>query len=254
MEIKGLGAIVSGGASGLGAATARHLAGNGAHVAVLDRDADAARAVADEIGGVAVSADVTDGDAVGRAMAEAADQLGAAPRMAVNCAGIAPAKRIVGRDGALSLDVFEQVVRVNLLGTYAVMSHAAKLMSALEPLDTGERGLVVNTASVAFEEGQVGQSAYAASKGGIAGMCLPAARELARHGIRVMTIAPGLFHTPMMEGLPPETTEAIAANIPFPQRLGDPAEYARLVLDIARNPYLNGTVIRLDGAVRLPPK
>ena len=234
MKIKGLAAIVSGGASGLGAATARHLAREGARVAVLDREAAAAQAVADEIGGVAVSADVTDGDAVGRAVAEAAEKLGDAPRIAVNCAGIAPAKRIVGREGALSLDVFEQVVRVNLLGTYAVMSHAAKLMSELDPLESGERGVIVNTASVAFEEGQIGQSAYAASKGGVAGMCLPAARELARHGIRVMTIAPGLFHTPMMEGLPPETTEAIAANIPFPQRLGDPTEYARLVFGHCR--------------------
>jgi NAD(P)-dependent dehydrogenase (short-subunit alcohol dehydrogenase family) len=172
----------------------------------------------------------------------------------VNCAGIGLAARIVGREGKLSVDLFERVIRVNLIGTYNVMSYAAQAMMELPPLETTERGVIVNTSSAAWEDGQIGQSAYAASKGAIAAMCLPAAREFARAGIRVMAVAPGLFHTPMMEGLPPETTEAITANIPFPARLGDPAEFGLMVGQIVENPYLNGTVIRLDGAVRLPPR
>ncbi|SLN21884.1 Levodione reductase [Roseivivax jejudonensis] len=254
MQISDAVAVVSGGASGLGRATVRHLAARGARVAVIDRDAEAAEAAALEVGGVALSADVTDSAAVGSAIDAAAKALGATPRIAVNCAGIAPAARIVGRDGELSVDLFAQVVGVNLIGSFTVMSHAARVMSALDPLDTGERGVIINTASIAFEEGQIGQCAYAASKGGVAAMGLPAARELARHGIRVISIAPGLFHTPMMEGLPPETTEAIAGTIPFPSRLGDPDEFAHLVGSIVENAYLNGTTVRLDGAVRLPPR
>ncbi|MBF9061277.1 SDR family NAD(P)-dependent oxidoreductase [Rhodobacterales bacterium HKCCSP123] len=254
MQINGTGAIVTGGGSGLGAATARHLAAQGARVAILDFDGARAAAVADEIGGLACPVDVGDEQAVAEAVARAADWIGAAPRIAVNCAGVGLAGRIVGREGKLSIDVFERTLRVNLFGTYHVMSHAARLMMETEPTDTGERGVIVNTASVAWEDGQVGQAAYAASKGAIAAMCLPAAREFARTGIRVMAIAPGLFHTPMMEGLPPEVTQKITADIQFPGRLGDPGEYALMVSQIVENPYLNGTTIRLDAAVRLPPK
>ncbi|GGL50963.1 SDR family NAD(P)-dependent oxidoreductase [Wenxinia marina] len=253
MRIEGEAAIVTGGGSGLGAATARLLAERGARVAILDFDAAAGAAVAGEIGGHAVAVDVSDAAAVGEAVRAAADALGPA-RICVSCAGIGPAARIVGRDGALSTELFEKVLKVNLFGTYNVMSHAAAAMMALEPTDTGERGVVVNTASVAWQDGQLGQAAYAASKGGVAAMCLPAAREFARAGIRVMAIAPGLFHTPMMEGLPEETTRSIAANIPFPARLGEPREYALMAAQIVENPYLNGTTIRLDGAVRMPPR
>ena len=161
---------------------------------------------------------------------------------------------MVGREGKLSIDLFRQVVEVNLLGSYHVMSHCAKEMMALPPLETGERGVIINTASAAYEDGQIGQAAYAASKGAIASMCLPVAREFAKTAIRVMTIAPGLFHTPMMEGLPEETVEGIIATIPFPNRLGQPVEFGQLVGDIVQNAYLNGSIIRLDGAVRLPPK
>ncbi len=253
MRIAGEVALVTGGGSGLGAATARVLAGQGARVAVLDHDGDKARAVADEIGGIGLRADVGDEAQVAAAFDEAQARLGI-PRIAVNCAGIGPAARVVGREGKLSVDLFERVIRVNLIGSYIVMSHAAKGMQTLNPLGDGERGVIVNTASAAWEDGQVGQAAYAASKGGIASMCLPVARELARSGIRVMAVAPGLFHTPMMEGLPPETTAAITANIPFPARLGHPQEFGLMVAQIVENAYLNGTVIRLDGAVRLPPR
>jgi len=254
MEITGQHALVSGGGSGLGAATARHLAAQGAKVSVLDFDIARAQTVADEIGGTAVQADVSDADAVGAAIDAACDHFGTGPRIAVNCAGVGLAARIVGREGKLSFDVFEKTLRVNLFGTYHVMSHAAAKMAELEPMADGERGVVINTASVAFEDGQLGQAAYAASKGAIASMCLPAAREFAQTGIRVVAIAPGLFHTPMMEGLPDEVTAKITANIPFPARLGAPSEYALLAEQIITNPFLNGTTIRLDGAVRLPPR
>ena len=249
MKVEGLGAVVTGGGSGLGAETARHLASLGARVAVLDLNADAAEAVAEEIGGQGFGVNVADPASVEDAFA----RLDTPARVAVNCAGIAPAARIVGREGKLSLDVFERVIRVNLIGTFNVMSVAARAMSDLKPLGE-ERGVIVNTASVAFEDGQLGQAAYAASKGGVAALGLPAARELAQHGIRVVAIAPGLFRTPMMEALPDEVTDRIAANVPFPSRLGDPAEFARLVQGIVENPYINGTTIRLDGAVRLPPR
>ncbi|SMX50195.1 SDR family NAD(P)-dependent oxidoreductase [Maliponia aquimaris] len=253
MDITGLVAVVSGGASGLGAATARRLASEGARVGILDFDGERAAAVAAEIGGHAVRTDVGDEASVAAAMAEIVERLGP-PRVAVSCAGIGLAARIVGRDGALSTGLFEKTIRVNLMGTYFVMSHAAREMMALDPLETGERGVIVNTASIAWQDGQVGQAAYAASKGAIAAMCLPAAREMAKQGVRVMAIAPGLFNTPMMEGLPEETTAGIVANIPFPHRLGDPAEYAQMVSQIVANPYLNGTTIRLDAAVRLPQR
>lgn len=254
MQIDGQVALVTGGGSGLGAATARHLAGRGARVAILDYDAARADAVAGDVEGIALRVDVSDETAVGAALETVKDQLGSAPRIVVSCAGVGMAARIVGREGKLSFDVFEKTLRVNLFGTYNVMSHAARLMADLEPLTDGERGVIINTASVAFEDGQLGQAAYAASKGAIASMCLPAAREFAQSGIRVMAIAPGLFQTPMMEGLPEEIAAKITANIPFPARLGAPEEFALLAEQIVTNPFLNGTTIRLDGAVRLPPR
>ena len=254
MQLDGTVVLVTGGGSGLGAGTARHFASQGAKVAILDFNVDGAKAVAEEIGGITLQADVSDEAAVGAAFDAATAHFGAAPRIAVSCAGVGMAARIVGREGKLSFDVFEKTLRVNLFGTYNVMSHAAKRMMELDPLADNERGVIINTASVAFEDGQLGQAAYAASKGAIASMCLPAARELARSGIRVMAIAPGLFHTPMMEGLPEEVAAQITANIPFPARLGDAHEYALLAEQIATNPFLNGTTIRLDGAVRLPPR
>ena len=254
MDIDGRVALVTGAGSGLGAATARHLAAKGAKVAVLDFDIERATAVAGAIGGIALHVDVSDESAVGAALDSATRQLGSAPRIAINCAGVGMAARIVGREGKLSFDVFEKTLRVNLFGTYNVMSHAARRMAGLEPLDDGERGVIINTASVAYEDGQLGQAAYAASKGAIASMCLPAAREFAQSGIRVVAIAPGLFQTPMMEGLPEEVSAKITANIPFPARLGAPEEYALLAEQIVTNPFLNGTTIRLDGAVRLPPR
>lgn len=254
MQISGNGAIVTGGGSGLGAATARYLAGQGARVVILDYDVERANAVAADIGGHAIAVDVSDEPAVGAAVDAAATWLGAAPRIAVSCAGVGFAGRIVGREGKLSTDVFEKTLKINLFGTYYVMSHAARLMLETNPTDTGERGVIINTASVAYEDGQIGQSAYAASKGAIASMCLPAAREFAKFGVRVMAIAPGLFHTPMMEGLPQEVTDKIITDIQFPKRLGQPAEYAQLAAQIIENPYLNGTTIRLDAGTRLPPK
>lgn len=254
MDISGQIAVVTGGGSGLGAATARMFASRGAKVAVLDFDVERATAVAQDIGGIAVQADVGDATAVEEAFAKIAEGLGAMPRVAVNCAGVGFAARIVGREGKLAIDLFERTIRVNLTGSYNVMSHAARGMTDLEPMENGERGVIINTASVAWQDGQIGQAAYSASKGGIAAMTLPAAREFARSGIRVMAIAPGLFHTPMMEGLPEDVSKQIIANIPHPARLGDPAEYALLASQIVENPYLNGTIVRLDGAVRLPPR
>ena len=253
MIINGHVAIVTGGASGLGAATARRLAAEGALVGILDFDAERAGVVAAEIGGHAVKCDVGDVASVAAAVEAVKATLGA-PRVAVNCAGIGLAARVVGREGALSTELFEKTIRVNLMGTYLVMSHAAREMQALDPLEGGERGVIVNTASVAWQDGQIGQAAYAASKGGIAAMCLPVAREFAKTGVRVMAIAPGLFETPMMQGLPEDTVAGIVANIPHPHRLGDPAEYALMVSQIVANPYLNGTTIRLDAAVRLPQR
>lgn len=254
MLIAGHVALVTGGASGLGEATCKRLAGHGAKVAIVDSNIERAKQVAAEIEGYAIQADVTDADSVDEAFKQAEINFGNAPRIIVSCAGIGKAARIVGREGKLSIDLFEQVLRVNLFGTYNVMSHGAQRMMNLEPIDGGERGVVINTSSVAWQDGQLGQAAYAASKGAIASLCLPAAREFAQFGIRVMAIAPGLFRTPMMEGLPEEVAAQIAATIPFPSRLGEADEYALTVEQIVSNPYLNGTTIRLDGAVRLPPK
>ncbi|KGJ03537.1 NAD(P)-dependent dehydrogenase, short-chain alcohol dehydrogenase family [Paracoccus halophilus] len=254
MDISGQIALVTGAGSGLGEATARRLAALGARVAVMDLAQEAADRVAGEIGGLAVAADVSDAAAVEAAFARVMQDLGT-PRIVVNCAGIGTAARILPRDGSLSLDAFERTLKINLYGSYVVLSHAARAMAATDPLDDdGARGVIVNTASVAWQDGQIGQAAYAASKGGIASLTLPAARELARFGIRVMTIAPGLFETAMSAGLPPEAKASLEAGLPFPSRMGRPEEYAMLVQQIVENPLLNGEVIRIDSAVRLAPK
>ncbi len=253
MKIEGQVAVVTGAASGLGAATARHLSALGAQVGILDFDGEGAERVATDIGGHAVQLDVSDEAAVESALSEIETKFGT-PRLAVNCAGIALGARIVGREGKTSFDVFQRTLSVNVFGTYNVVTHAARRMMDIPALEGGERGVIINTSSIAWQDGQLGQSAYAASKGAIASMCLPAAREFAQSGIRVMAIAPGLFNTPMMAGLPEEVVAGITANIPFPARLGDPAEYALMVEQITTNPFLNGTTIRLDGATRLPPR
>jgi NAD(P)-dependent dehydrogenase (short-subunit alcohol dehydrogenase family) len=253
MEIANRLAFVTGGGSGLGAATARALAAAGARVAIFDRDAGKGQDVADEIGGRSFACDVADATTAERAIADAAEALGT-PAALVNCAGIGTAARIVGRDGPMPLDAFERVVRVNLVGSFNMMRLAAARMSTADPDANGQRGVIVSTASVAAYEGQVGQAAYAASKGGIVSLTLPAAREFARFGIRVLAIAPGLFLTPLLEELPDETREALGASIPNPQRLGRPEEFASLVLAMIANDYLNGEVVRLDGALRMPPK
>jgi NAD(P)-dependent dehydrogenase (short-subunit alcohol dehydrogenase family) len=251
MNLAGASAVVSGGGSGLGAATAEALARAGAKVVVLDINGPNAEAVADRIGGIAVAGDVAEEAPVARAIAAAA---ALAPlRIAVACAGIAPAARVAGRNGPHDLALFERVIRVNLIGTFNLLRLAAATMTANDATETGERGLVVATASIAAYEGQVGQAAYAASKGGIVGLTLPAARELARFGVRVVTLAPGLFHTPLMDTLTAEARESLGRQPLFPQRLGRPEEFAAMVLAIAANPLLNGGTIRLDAALRLPP-
>lgn len=253
MELNGTSALVTGGASGLGAATAQALAAAGARVAILDLNGHAAATAAQDYGGLAIAADVTSEESVAAALAEVTARHGA-PRILVNCAGVGTASRIVGRDGPMALSAFQRVIATNLIGTFNVLRLTAAAMSALDPLVDGERGVIVNTASVAAFEGQIGQAAYAASKGGIVALTLPAAREFARVGIRVNVIAPGIFHTPLLDTLPPEAQAALAADIPFPARLGQPAEFADAVLFAIRNRYLNGEVIRLDGAIRMKAK
>jgi NAD(P)-dependent dehydrogenase (short-subunit alcohol dehydrogenase family) len=253
MRLDGQAVIVTGGASGLGAATAQRLAGAGARVAVLDVNHAAAEANAQRIGGIGIACDVTDPASAETAVAEARKAHGPC-RLLVNCAGVGTAGRIVGRDGPMQLAAFERVVRVNLIGSFNLLRLAAAEMAMLDPLEEGERGVIINTASIAAYEGQVGQTAYAASKAGVIGMTLPAARELARIGVRVVSIAPGLFRTPMLEGLASELQQSLAAGVPFPQRLGEAQEYAALVEHIAANRYLNGETIRLDGALRMPPR
>jgi NAD(P)-dependent dehydrogenase (short-subunit alcohol dehydrogenase family) len=253
MRINDLAAVVTGGGSGLGAATATHLAGLGCKVAVVDINQAAAEAQATRIGGIGIGCDVADAASGEAAFARARAAHGPV-RILVNCAGIGTAGRIVGRDGPLKLEAFERVIRVNLIGTFNMLRLAAAEMSGAEPLEEDERGVIINTASIAAFEGQVGQPAYAASKGGVAALTLPAARELARAGVRVVTIAPGLFHTPMVDGLPPDVQTSLGAGIPYPQRLGRPSEYAALVEHIVTNRFLNGEVIRLDGALRMPPR
>lgn len=253
MDIQGHVALVTGGGSGLGAATAAMLVKAGAKVSLIDINEAALRSFADKIGALALPCDVTNAASAEAALAKAREVHGAA-RILVNCAGIAPAKRIVGRDGPMPLDDFARVINVNLVGTFNMMRLAANDMSGLAPLEDGERGVIVSTASVAAYEGQIGQAAYSASKGGIVALTLPAARELAQFGIRVMAIAPGLFLTPLLQALPEEAQRSLAASIPFPKRLGLPAEFADLVLSCVRNPSLNGEVIRLDGALRMAPR
>jgi NAD(P)-dependent dehydrogenase (short-subunit alcohol dehydrogenase family) len=253
MKLEGIGALVAGGASGLGEATARELAARGSRVAIVDLNEQRGPELAEEIGGLFTAADVADEERVGAAVEEAVEAFGGL-RLAVSCAGIGWAERSVKKDGPAALAPFETVVRVNLIGTFNVLRLAANAIAQNEPDDEGERGAVVMTASIAAFDGQIGQTAYAASKGGVVGLTLPAARDLARLGIRVCTIAPGLFDTPLLGGLPDEAREALGAQIPFPSRLGQPDEYARLACHIAENGMLNGEVIRLDGALRMPPK
>jgi NAD(P)-dependent dehydrogenase (short-subunit alcohol dehydrogenase family) len=253
MDAKGHAALVTGGGSGLGAATARRLAQAGAKVAVLDINLDGAKAVAAEIGGLAVACDVADAASAEAAVAAARKAHGPA-RVLINCAGIGPAARIVGREGPMPLQDFARVININLIGSFNLMRLAADDMSKLEPFVDGERGVIVSTASVAAYDGQIGQAAYSASKGGIVALTLPAARELARFGIRVNVIAPGIFATPLLLGMPKPVQESLAASIPFPSRFGTGEEYAKLVMHILDNVMLNGEVIRLDGAIRMPPK
>ncbi len=252
MDISGKVFIVTGAASGLGEGTARMLVVNGARVVLADLQEERGRAVAAELGQVFVRCDVTQ-EADGRRAVEAATGLGKLMGL-VNCAGIAPAARTVGKTGPHALDVFSKVVTINLVGSFNMIRLAAEAMSANEPEATGERGVLISTASVAAYDGQIGQAAYAASKGGVVGMTLPIARDLAKTGIRNMTIAPGIFGTPMLLGMPQEVQDALAADVPFPSRLGTPADYAKLVHQIVTNEMLNGEVIRLDGAIRLAPR
>ena len=256
MDIRGIGAVVTGAGSGLGEATARALAKRGAKVGLIDLGRSKGAEIASQIGEDALflEADVTSEEQIATALDRAVEALGSL-RVAVSCAGIGMAGRTVGRDNApFDLDLFRRTIEVNLVGTFNVIRLAASRMAEGEPNDEGERGVIVNTASVAAFDGQIGQCAYSASKGGVVGMTLPIARDLSRSGIRVMTIAPGLFATPMLMGLPEPAREALGASIPFPSRLGRPAEYAALACQIVENPMLNGEVIRLDGAIRMAPK
>jgi NAD(P)-dependent dehydrogenase (short-subunit alcohol dehydrogenase family) len=254
MNIQGQAALVTGGASGLGAQTARELARRGAKVTVLDRNGQGVQAVAEEIGCLGIECDITSTESVQGALARAREAHGVA-RLLMNIAGIGTAKRLIGRDGTpMPLEDFERVVRINLIGTFNMIRLAAAEMVKAEPLEDGERGVIVNTASVAAYDGQVGQEAYAASKGGIVSLTLPLARDLAQFGVRVVTIAPGLFLTPLMAELPQPVQDSLAASIPFPKRLGKPQEFALLAASIVENMALNGEVIRLDGALRMAPR
>jgi NAD(P)-dependent dehydrogenase (short-subunit alcohol dehydrogenase family) len=253
MDIRGHAAIVTGGASGLGAATAEMLAGAGAKVALFDVNDAGAQAVAKKIGGIPLHCDVTSSDGTVAAFAAAKDKHGTA-RIIINCAGVGPARRIVARDGPMPLDEFARIVQINLVGTFNVMRLAAADMQSLEPMQDGERGIIVCTASVAAYDGQIGQAAYASSKGGVVGLVLPAAREFAQFGIRVTGIAPGIFSTPMLHALPEAAQQSLAASVPFPKLLGQPPQYAALVRHMIENRYLNGEVVRLDGALRMAPR
>ncbi|GAA5513221.1 putative oxidoreductase Rv1144 [Deinococcus carri] len=253
MNLSGKTVLITGGASGLGAGTARMVAEAGGHPVLLDLNAEAGEALARELGGLFRRTDVTSEDDVAAAIVAAREAFGGL-HGAVNCAGVAPAAVTAGKRGPHPLELFERVIRVNLIGTFNVVRLAAQAMLDNPPEGDGERGVIVNTASVAAFDGQVGQAAYAASKAGVAGMTLPLARDLSRGGIRVMTIAPGLFETPMLAGLPQEVQASLGAQVPFPSRLGHPEEYARLVRQIFENPMLNGETIRLDGAIRMAPR
>lgn len=253
MDIKGHTAVVTGGASGLGAATAQAFAAAGARVAILDLNLAAAEQLAGQIGGIAVKCDVTSEQGAAEALSEVEKKLGTA-RVLMNCAGVGTPKRIVGRDGAMPLADYKKVIEINLIGTFNMMRLFAAALSKAEPLDSGERGVIIQTASVAAYEGQIGQAAYASSKGGIVALTMPAARELAQFGIRVVTIAPGIFHTPLLASLPEEAQKSLALAMPFPQRLGRPEEFADLAMFIVRSQYLNGETIRLDAALRMAPR
>ncbi len=253
MQLKGNAAIVTGGASGLGAETARYLARGGAKVAIVDRNSELAHAVAKEISGLAVTCNVADAEEGENAVKRAREAHGPA-RILVNCAGIGAGRRIVGRDGPMPLDLFKRVIDVNLVGSFNMMRLAAADMSVMSPLEDNERGVIISTASVAAFEGQIGQAAYSASKGGIVALTMPAARELAQFGIRVNVIAPGIFLTPLAGNLTPEIKASLEASIPFPKRMGHAHEYARLALHIIDNVHINGECIRIDGAVRLAPR
>ncbi|HEX5804447.1 MAG TPA: 3-hydroxyacyl-CoA dehydrogenase [Azospira sp.] len=255
MQIENNVFVVTGGASGLGAGTARMLVENGARVVLADLQREPGEALARELGGAVrfVETDVSSEDSAKAAIDAAVSGFGGLHGL-VNCAGIAPAEKVVGKEGAHRLASFQRVINVNLVGSFNMIRLAAEAMCKAEPNAAGERGVIVNTASVAAFDGQIGQSAYAASKGGVVAMTLPIARELARSGIRVMTIAPGIFETPMLLGMPPEVQDALGKMVPFPSRLGKPAEYAALVRHIMENTMLNGEVIRLDGAIRMAPK
>ncbi|MGI6851859.1 3-hydroxyacyl-CoA dehydrogenase [Mesorhizobium sp. 1B3] len=253
MNPSGVVAIVTGGGSGLGEATARALAAKGAKLAIFDIGIERAESVANEIGGIAVKCDVSSAESGEAAHAEVAERLGPA-RILVNCAGIGIAMKTVGKDGAHPLDLYRKVIEVNLVGTFNMIRLFAVRAQEVDPLEGGERGVIVNTASVAAFDGQIGQAAYSSSKGGVVGMTLPVARDLSRSGIRVCTIAPGIFRTPMMAGLPQEAQDSLGQQVPFPPRLGDPREYAALACHIVENQMLNGETIRLDGAIRMAPK
>jgi 3-hydroxyacyl-CoA dehydrogenase/3-hydroxy-2-methylbutyryl-CoA dehydrogenase len=255
MKIEGKAAIVTGGASGLGAATARMMLQAGGRAVILDRDERLGEALAAELGPNALffKADVTNTSDIERAIAAAVDRFGSLD-IAVNCAGVGIPQKVIGKQGPASLEAFKTVLQINLIGTFDVIRNAAVQMDRNAPNEDGEKGVIINTASVAAFEGQIGQSAYSASKGGIVGMTLPIARDLARHGIRVMTIAPGLFDTPLLGRLPEEMRRSLGAQVPFPSRLGRPEEFAALTRHIIENPMLNGEVIRLDGAIRMTPK
>lgn len=253
MDFKDVAAIVTGGASGLGEGSARALAAAGCKVAIFDVQKEQGEAVARDIGGIFVYCDVSSAESAEAAVAKAREAHGLCG-IAVNCAGIAPAAKILGREGVMPLESFNKVIQVNLVGTFNIMRLAAADMAQREPNADGERGVIISTASVAAYEGQIGQIAYSASKGGVVAMTIQAARELAREGIRVNTIAPGLFMTPMMAGMPQEVQDSLAATLPFPHRLGKPEEFGMLVDQMVRNPILNGEVIRLDCALRMAPR
>jgi len=254
MKIEGQAALVTGGGSGLGEAVARELARQGARVAIIDVNADNAQRVAAEVGGIGLAADITDSASLA-AVLDGAEAAHGTARIVMNIAGIGSARRVVGKDGSPApLEDFERVIRVNLIGTYNVVRLTAARIAKLQPLDDGERGVMLMTASVAAYDGQVGQEAYSASKGGIVSMTLPLARDLAQHGIRVCTVAPGLFETPLMRQLPEAVQQSLAASIPFPPRLGRPDEFAALAAHIVTNVHLNGETIRLDGALRMAPR
>ena len=259
MELKGLSAVVTGGASGLGAATARALAREGVKVAIFDMNAEKGEAVASELGGVFCNVNVTDEASVDAGFAKAREAIGQ-ERILVNCAGTGNAAKTASRSretGEIKhfpLDAFNMIIQINLVGTFRCIAKSAAGMLTLDPTDSGDRGVIINTASVAAEDGQIGQAAYSASKGGVVGMTLPIARDLSSEGIRVNTILPGIFNTPLLQSAPQNVKDALAASVPFPKRLGNPEEYASLALEMCRNSYFNGEDVRIDGAIRMAPR